>query len=79
MSTLLRKYGRGFHAITTDLTSSELEARPFGRFIHPVDHPSLWHAGDMVSVETSDGLRYTGMVLNVSALTCAVLIELETP
>lgn len=79
MSTLLMKHGGGYHAIVTDLTAAQLEARPFGRFIHPVGHPTLWTPGDMVSVKTADDLRYTGMVLNVSARTCAVLIELETP
>ena len=71
------KHGHGYHAITVDDTAAQLEARAHHRFTHPVDWPHLWHPGDMVSVVTSDSLTYTGMVLDVSGLTCAVLIELE--
>ena len=63
--------------ITTGLTGAYLECAMHGRFSHPVDWPHLWHPGDMVIIVTSDDLTYTGMAIDVSPVTHAVLIELE--
>lgn len=78
MSTKLGAAG-GMHDIDVDKTAAELEKSPHCRFAHPVHRNflHLWRAGDIVSVQTSDSKRYQGMVLDVSHLTSAVLIELN--
>ena len=76
MSTLLGT-GGGCHYVTVPLAAAVVEALPHNRLQHRVDWPHLWHPGDHVAVETSDGMRYAGMVLDVSGRTKAVLIELD--
>ncbi len=76
MSTLLGS-GGGCHDIAVSLRAAVVEALPHNRLQHRVDWPHLWQRGDHVAVETSDGMRYLGMVLDVSFATRAVLIELD--
>ena len=76
MSTL-RGTGGGVHDITVSLAADVITALPHGRMQHRVDWPHLWQPGDHVSVMSSDGQRYLGMVLDVSYATRAVLIELD--
>ena len=69
--------GGAAHDIIIGLTASVVEALPHCRLQHRVDWPHMWHPGDLVAVETSDGISYAGMVLDVSGRTRAVLIELD--
>lgn len=76
MSTRLGASGNG-HDIDVGQTASELESAVHGRFTYPVDWPQLWHTGDSVAILSSDRHRFVGMVLDVSHITKAVLIELN--
>jgi hypothetical protein len=76
VSTLLGA-GGGSHDIDVALRAKVIEALPHCRLQHVVDWPHLWRVGDLVAVTTSDGVSYSGMVLDVSPRTRAILIELD--
>ena len=76
MSTLLGSGGAA-HDIAVSLRAKVVDALPHGRLQYLADWPHMWHPGDLVTITTSDGVWYAGMVLDVSPSTRAVLIELD--
>lgn len=65
---------RGYHDIDAEIDSGTLEALRHGLMQHHTSHTHLWHKGDGVLVNTTDGRQYEGDVTDVSARTGNVLI-----
>lgn len=66
------------HQIVAAQTSGQLDNAPYGRFSYLARHPHLWYQGDRVAILSADGKHYAGLVVDVSRVTSAVLIEMES-